>query len=478
MILSGFLVIPALAGWTPAVRISEQATSYGPKIAANGDALHVVYWKGGEFISCYYLRSEDGGGIWSAPFHLADTNHTSNNVLPIVMSTGDTITIIWRGNIRGGGTDMNFGLRLSTNNGSSWNNIEYVLAEDRQDLQEHTYTISNSTLFFLFSEISGQEIVVQFTKGMNYGETWTNPSQVFSTQQTGRFNLVAEGNTIHVVWAGQFTWDYPVWETYYLKSEDGGQTWTDNLSLGSIDELGSMYPSIAINERGDLVVCWVDFKYSPYWWTGDLFVRYSYDAGETWLDEEPIMMSHTAESPRILWKGDTLHIAWEDARNGGADPYYMASYNNGLTWSDPQRIDENEYNSHAPDIAVKGQNVHIVWDDRRQDDQGRGIYYSRWDEEVGIAEESEILPSEIILSAYPNPFNGNITITYNGLEGGEIEIYNIRGQKIRMLSNTTKEGETKWDARDALGNRVSSGIYFARAAGVVNSMAMKLVYIR
>jgi hypothetical protein len=33
----------AHAGWTPAVRISEQATSFGPRMAANGDTLHVVY---------------------------------------------------------------------------------------------------------------------------------------------------------------------------------------------------------------------------------------------------------------------------------------------------------------------------------------------------------------------------------------------------------------------------------------------------
>ena len=290
--------------------------------------------------------------------------------------------------------------------------------------------------------------------------------------------MVSIGDTIHFVWPGQLTWEYPVWETYYIKSEDGGQTWTENMSLGSIDELGSMYPSIAVNERGDLVVCWVDFKYSPYWWTGDLFVRYSYDAGENWTDEEQIIFTHTAASPRILWQGDSLHIAWQDARYSGPDPFYMASYDNGLTWGDEQRIDDDQMESFSPDLAVVGENIHVVWDENRQYDQGRGIYYSRWDEEVGIEKEREILPSEIALTAYPNPFNGSTTITYNDLKEGEIEIYNIKGQKIRTLSLTGKEGKIKWDARDALGNKISSGIYFARARAGGYDTAIKLIYLK
>ena len=35
------------AGWTPPVRISDEALAHSPRIVANGDILHVAYWRGG-----------------------------------------------------------------------------------------------------------------------------------------------------------------------------------------------------------------------------------------------------------------------------------------------------------------------------------------------------------------------------------------------------------------------------------------------
>ena len=473
------LPIYAHAGWTPPVRISDERASYGPRIVANGNTLHVVYWSrpAGTNLA-FYLRSNDRGGAWNEPFLLPDTTHMSNCGVPIIRFEDNNLAVIWRGDIRGGGTRLNYGFRLSADNGMNWNDIEYVLPDDQTMLQKHTFCISASKLFFIYSYWS-QEIIVNFTRSTNWGESWTEPAEVFRTQETGRFDMAARGDTIHVVWPGRYDYSYNVWETYYIKSENAGADWTENLLLTAFDERGSMWPSISINERGDIVVCWIDFKYSPYWWTGDLFVRYSYDAGESWTEEEQIMFTHTAASPRILWKGDSLHIVWEDNRYGGPDPFYRVSHDNGLTWGEEQRIDDDPVMSHTPDLAVFDDNVHVVWDDRRPYDPGRGIYYSRWEEEVGVDHDGhKRMPEGLNLTAYPNPFNSSAIITYRDLEGGEIEIYSIMGQKIRTLIVKPKEGKVIWDARDALGNKVSSGIYFARAKTSQNTNTIKLLYLR
>ncbi len=41
-----------------------------------------------------------------------------------------------------------------------------------------------------------------------------------------------------------------------------------------------------------------------------------------------------------------------------------------------------------------------------------------------------------------------------------------------------KEGKVIWDATDATGNKVSSGIYFVRVRGATKSGTIKLVYLR
>lgn len=342
-------------------------------------------------------------------------------------------------------------------------------------LQKHTFSIEGGVTYLLYSRWA-QDIIVEFTKSTDWGETWTDPIEVFRTQETGLFDMVARGDSIHVVWPGRFDDDH-MWETYYLKSENSGDDWTDNLLLTTLDDRGSMWPSISINERGKIIVCWVDFKYSPYWWTGDLFVKYSHDAGQSWTEEEQITFTHLAIAPRVIWQGDSIHVAWEDHRHDQADIFYMISTDSGESWEAEQRI-EDELASLHPDVAVVDENIHVVW---RQDSglDGRGIYYSRWEQEVNIVDDSpEPFPDEFNLVAYPNPFNSSTIITYNHLEGGAIEIYNIGGKKIITLNIPTEEGKIIWDARDALGNKVSSGIYFARATGAINYSTMKLTYLK
>ena len=70
------------------------------------------------------------------------------------------------------------------------------------------------------------------------------------------------------------------------------------------------------------------------------------------------------------------------------------------------------------------------------------------------------------LEYFPNPFNPSITIRFRleNLERGMIRIYNILGQEVRsyMLDKVTSVQGIVWDARDAGGNQVSTGVYVIR----------------
>ena len=77
-----------------------------------------------------------------------------------------------------------------------------------------------------------------------------------------------------------------------------------------------------------------------------------------------------------------------------------------------------------------------------------------------------------IMSVYPNPFDKSTTICFYGAvnshEHARIEIYNIKGQKIRILecinhvnAKTTRSFYSiPWNGRDDKNKLVGSGIYF------------------
>ena len=72
-----------------------------------------------------------------------------------------------------------------------------------------------------------------------------------------------------------------------------------------------------------------------------------------------------------------------------------------------------------------------------------------------------------LIGNYPNPFNPSTTISFEIIEDNavSIEIFNIRGQKIRALLNEDLEkGQHTiiWNGKGDDGNNVASGIYFYR----------------
>ncbi len=66
---------------------------------------------------------------------------------------------------------------------------------------------------------------------------------------------------------------------------------------------------------------------------------------------------------------------------------------------------------------------------------------------------------------HPNPFNPSTTISYTIVEGGEVQlkIYNALGYVVKtFVQGTQPAGEYSvvWDAMDAFGQLVASGLYF------------------
>ena len=84
-----------------------------------------------------------------------------------------------------------------------------------------------------------------------------------------------------------------------------------------------------------------------------------------------------------------------------------------------------------------------------------------------IQEDNEELPPQAttLKGNYPNPFNPSTIIAFDIKEAGlvQIDIFNIRGQKIKSLVNEHKDAgryTTVWTGIDDAGRSVSSGMYF------------------
>ena len=86
---------------------------------------------------------------------------------------------------------------------------------------------------------------------------------------------------------------------------------------------------------------------------------------------------------------------------------------------------------------------------------------------LNLLDNADLPNQYALLPNYPNPFNPQTTIDYQIPEAGHvtIDIFDLRGQKIRSLINQNINAgyhSVVWDGNDESANPISSGVYLYR----------------
>ncbi len=106
--------------------------------------------------------------------------------------------------------------------------------------------------------------------------------------------------------------------------------------------------------------------------------------------------------------------------------------------------------------------------------------YSIIETDIDQNELRSTLPHEHeFLHCYPNPFNTTMILTLDGFKGGDayLNLYDITGRLVKTL-NIDKNGKTTWDATDNFGQKVSSGLYFAKAETMRGARTARVVFLK
>lgn len=155
----------------------------------------------------------------------------------------------------------------------------------------------------------------------------------------------------------------------------------------------------------------------------------------------------------IAAAGDTVHIVWDDNRDGHWEVYYIRSSDGGLTWGPDIGLSDYPDNSVHPAIGVSGSNVHVVWSDER--DGNQEIYYKR-SIDSGIIWGADIrLTDDVSVSASPSlvVFGDTIHIVWHDGRNGNDDIYYKR----------STDGGTIWSNDTRLTQGILSSLFPAIA---------------
>jgi hypothetical protein len=448
--------------------------SNNSEIAAAGNHIYVAWWYVLSNI-LYLAQSDDAGYSWYSSQFTDDS--TSSPGLPQLCASDSNVYVTFSGYRPYQGIYV----KLSHNYGQTWQ-VKRLYYTAR-NLGEAPVIVSARNWVYVVAVVEVDFVPPQdwdlwLFRSSNCGNSWPDTFFVSDTTSGGIGPDLALNNTgydhspdLHLIRQVGLVGNNTQ-EIVYEGSTDGGETWYGPVIVSDNDTIHSQWPQIAAWGDSNIAVTWMDYRYSPYQWSGDAFFTKSTNNGNSWSEPICITESHLISSSDIYGVGDTVVLTYDDARLGFAAIFANVSYDGGNTWEGEQRVSDSDYYSGTPSVAIASQAAHESWSDSRISPEYRyfEIYYDRGVINTGVDTKPNFIPNDFSLSAYPNPFNSATTITLTGAEQAEIGIYDITGRLITTLH--TFGGQALWDA-----SAYSSGVYFARLAGEKAS-TIKLILLR
>ncbi|MGD8782696.1 MAG: T9SS type A sorting domain-containing protein [Ignavibacteria bacterium] len=101
------------------------------------------------------------------------------------------------------------------------------------------------------------------------------------------------------------------------------------------------------------------------------------------------------------------------------------------------------------------------------------IVYTWWDGQNSTG-ENEVSQLKRKMETYPNPFNGEVTISFSlNVSNSSMEIFNVKGQLIFVQNDLPASGSLTWKCKDQ-----TSGIYFVKISNEKQQVVKKVTYLK
>lgn len=216
---------------------------------------------------------------------------------------------------------------------------------------------------------------LRFVRSADGGETWSTPVSVTDDEAFGRrhnfhaLHAAADGS-LYISWLDDRQ-GKPA--PYLTRSTDHGRTWEPNRRVGSGEACPCCRTAIATTPDGALFVAWRAVLPGD---VRDIVVARSNDRGVTWTEPSRVHADdwvypgcpHAGPSIQVD-AANRLHVAWWVGKEGAAGVFYARSPDGGATFTRPVAMGVAKYSQPAHVQMVLGSHGEVVvaWDDGTRD---------------------------------------------------------------------------------------------------------------
>lgn len=476
--------------WSTEINLTNSAggsfltNNSGHSLAVQGQTIYLAWFDFYERtnMGCQIRFKKYDGYSWSVDTTVGFIgNKNLNNWYPdCVVDAGGTFHLVWETNEFT--TDIqNFEIAYRNYKSGVWGGIFRVTTSAGQS-SNPVLACSPSGSGYVFWQENDND-VCQIKYKTFSGSSWGSESNIrINTDYCGLPSAAICQNLPVVVWE-DFTDG-----TFQIHCRKMGASGWGQDSAISHSQLGAFSPSIASDDEGNLHVVWQDWSIVS---SRICYRGFSITSG-TW-DTEAIISTdgNSKENPVVICRDSSVDVFWSDDRTGYYEIYHRSLANG--TWGAEEKITDQGCSAIMPGaVADSRGNMHLAWagnpsiNNTSPDIFLKSLYVDPW---PSFKDDlSNQLPPVCEVSAYPNPTSGRVMIKFGILSRNSsesyksrVDIYNIAGQLVNSLfvgSLPSGEQTLEWEGRNATGEAVPNGIYFARLTAGAATTVAKIMVVR
>lgn len=346
----------------------------GIDVYAEGDTVHLLTADQSaerETIELYYRQSTDGGHTWSEPDLIPQADDQKLYLSgygghpPQIAAHGERIVVMYA--IHGDGW-LGSGPIISVvsdDDDRHWQSVDGPADHGVSDAQNFHDLLADTTGTFhavWLDSRTGQQGLYH-ARSIDGGLTWSS-DRVLDRQTCPccRNTLATNAsNRLYTLYRDIEPRDMAV-----TRSTDSGSGWQRLATVGEFDWQFDACPhtggGLAVDDQGAYATVWTGEQEHA----GVHFLK-SKDGGKSWSPPRRLGSTHARHSDIALHASGQLLAVWDSAEDDGMSIYMAMSTNGGTTWEAPQPLISSHYTLAHPRTVATDAGFIVFWIEEQAD---------------------------------------------------------------------------------------------------------------